>query len=73
MQARLWQAYFIPSAWFPAARLAEDGQREDYLVASRSFVPLHFKGMKLTEEAKPFILEYFKLYTGRLWEELVDA
>ena len=25
------------------------------------------------EEAKPFILEYFKLYTGRLWEELVDA
>lgn len=73
VQAQLWQAYFIPSAWFPAARLAEDGQREDYLVASRSFVPLHFKGMKLTEEAKPFILEYFKLYTGRLWEELVDA
>ncbi len=73
LQAQLWQAYFIPSAWFPAARLCEDGCREDYLVASRTFVPLHFKGLKLTEESKPFILEYFKLYTGRLWEELVDA
>jgi len=73
LQAQLWQAYFIPSAWFPAARLCEDGCREDYLVASRTFVPLHFKGLKLTEESKPFILEYFKLYTGRLWEELMDA
>ena len=73
VQAQLWQAYFLPCAWFPAGRLAEDGLREDYLVASRTFVPLHFKGLKMTEEAKPFLLEFFKNYTGRLWEELVDA
>lgn len=73
LQAQLWQAYFIPCAWFPAARLVDDKQREDYLVASRTFVPLHFKGLKLTDESKPYLLEYFKLYTARLWEELVDA
>lgn len=73
VQAQLWQAYFLPCAWFPAARLSEDGLREDFLVCSRTFVPLHFKGLKLTEEAKPYLLEFFKLYTGRLWEELVDA
>lgn len=73
VQAQAWQAYFLPCAYFPAARLLEDGQREDYLVTSRTFVPLHFKGLKLSEDTKPYLLEFFKLYTGRLWEELVDA
>lgn len=72
IQAQLWQAYFLPCAWFPAARLAE-GQRLDYMFASRSFVPLNFKGLKLTEDCKPYLLEFFKLYTARLWEELVNA
>ncbi|MGM9998871.1 MAG: hypothetical protein ACI38Q_05715 [Candidatus Bruticola sp.] len=72
IQAQLWQAYFIPSAWFPAANL-DNGQRLDYMFASRSFVPLHFKGLKLTEDCKPYLLEFFKLYTSRLWEELVNA
>ena len=70
IQAQLWQAYFIPCAWFPAARL-DQGQRLDYMFASRSFVPLNFKGLKLTEDCKPYLLEFFKLYTARLWEELV--
>ncbi len=74
LQAELWQASFIPCALFPAARYyPEDNHREDYLVASRTFVPLHFKGLKLTDDVKPLLLEFFKLYTGRLWEELVLA
>ena len=74
IQAQLWQADFIPSAWFPAARLSDDdGKREDYLAVSRSFVPMHFKGLKLTKESKPYLLEYFKAYSDRLWEELLDA
>lgn len=73
LQAQAYQAYFLPCAYFPAARLAEDGLREDYLVTSRTFVPLHFKGLKLTEDTKEYMLEFFKTYTGRLWEELMDA
>ncbi|MCR5661116.1 MAG: hypothetical protein K6G50_03180 [bacterium] len=74
IQAQLWQADFIPSAWFPSARLSdEDGKREDYLAVSRSFVPMHFKGLKLTKESKPYLLEYYKAYSDRLWEELSDA
>ncbi|MBQ7503070.1 hypothetical protein IJT93_10280 [bacterium] len=72
IQAQLWQAHFIPSAWFPAARL-DNGQRLDYIIASRSFVPLHFQGLQLTEDSKPYLLEFFKLYTARIWEELVNA
>lgn len=72
IQAQLWKSYFIPSAWFPAARL-DNGQRQDYMIASRSFVPLHFKGLQLTDDSKPYLLEFFKLYTARLWEELVNA
>lgn len=72
IQAQLWQAHFIPSAWFPAARL-DNGQRLDYIIASRSFVPLHFQGLQLTEDSKPYLLEFFKLYTSRIWEELVNA
>jgi len=72
IQAQLWKASFLPCAWFPAARL-DNGQRLDYMFASRSFVPLNFKGLKLTEDNKPYLLEFFKLYNARLWEELVDA
>lgn len=73
IQAQLWEAHFIPCAWFPAARLADDGKRLDYMFASRSFVPLHFQGLRLTDDNKPYLLEFFKMYTARLWEELVNA
>lgn len=73
LQAQAYQAGFLPCAYFPAARLNKQGEREDYLVTSKTFVPLHFRGLRLTEEAKPFLLEFFKLYTSSLWEELMDA
>ncbi|HXE71348.1 MAG TPA: hypothetical protein VNO81_01710 [Candidatus Nitrosotenuis sp.] len=73
LQAQAWQAGFLPCAYFPGARLAEDGRREDYVITSRTFVPLHFRGLKLTEDVKPYLLEYFKIYASFLWEELMDA
>lgn len=73
LQAQAYQAGFLPCAYFPAARLNKKGEREDYLVTSKTFVPLHFRGLRLTEDAKPFLLEFFKLYTSSLWEELMDA
>lgn len=73
LQAQAYQAGFLPCAYFPAARLNRQGEREDYLVTSKTFVPLHFRGLRLTEDAKPFLLEFFKLYTSSLWEELMDA
>lgn len=73
LQAAAYQAGFIPCAYFPAARRTEHGRREDVIVTSKTFVPLHFRGLKLTEDAKPYILEFFKLYTSHLWEELMEA
>lgn len=73
LQAQAYQAGFLPCAYFPAALLNRQGEREDFLVTSKTFVPLHFRGLRLTEDSKPFLLEFFKLYTSSLWEELMDA
>ncbi|MBI3927304.1 MAG: hypothetical protein HY319_17335 [Armatimonadetes bacterium] len=73
LQAQAYRAGFLPCAYFPAAFLDRQGKRHDVVVTSKTFVPLHFSGLKLSEETKPFLLEYFKLYTARLWEELMDA
>ena len=73
LQAEACQAGFLPCAYFPAAYRGPDGKREDYIVTSKTFVPLHFRGVKLTEESKPYLLEFFKLYTSSLWEDLMDA
>ncbi|MEW6277694.1 MAG: hypothetical protein AB1758_03650 [Candidatus Eremiobacterota bacterium] len=73
LQAQAYQAGFLPCAYFPAACLAPDGKRHDYLITSKTFVPLHFRGLRLTEDSKPYLLEFFKLYTSSLWEELMDA
>ncbi len=73
LQAESYQAGFLPCGYFPAAFRGEDGLRHDYIVTSKTYVPLHFQGLKLSEEAKPFLLEFFKNYTSSLWEELMDA
>lgn len=73
LQAEAYQAGFLPCAYFPAAYRGGDGLRHDYIVWSKTYVPLHFRGLRLTEEAKPFLLEFFKLYTSSLWEDLMDA
>ena len=73
LQAEAYQAGFLPCGYFPAAYRGPDGLRHDYVVWSKTYIPLHFRGLRLTEEAKPFLLEFFKLYTSSLWEDLMDA
>ena len=73
LQAEAYQAGFLPCGYFPAAHRGSDGLRHDYVVWSKTYIPLHFRGLRLTEDAKPFLLEFFKLYTSRLWEDLMDA
>lgn len=72
LQAAAYLAGFLPCAYFVGAEL-QNGERCDIIVTSRTFVPLHFSGLRLTELAKPFLLEFFKVYTERLWEDLLDA
>ena len=74
LQAAAYLAGFLPCAYFLAAsRDHYSGRREDIVVTSKTFVPLHFAGLRLTATAKPYLLEFFQVYTGRLWEELNDA
>lgn len=73
LQAEAYQAGFIPCGYFPAAYRGDDGLRHDFIVTSLTYVPLHFRGLRLTEESKPFLLEFFRLYTASLWEDLMDA
>ncbi len=74
LQAAAYLAGFLPCAYFlSASRNYYTSEREDIVVTSKTFVPLHFAGLRLTETAKPYLLEFYKVYTGRLWEELNDA
>ncbi len=73
IQSQAYRAGFLPCAYFPAASLDQQGYRRDLIITSKTFVPLHFSGLKLTEDTKPFLLEYYKIYTARLWEELMNA
>lgn len=74
LQAAAYLAGFLPCAYFLAAsRDQYTGQRVDVVVTSKTFVPLHFTGVRLTETSKPYLLEFFKVYSGRLWEELMNA
>lgn len=74
LQAAAYLAGFLPCGYFlAAARDHYSGRREDIVVTSKTFVPLHFAGLRLTETCKPYLLEFFKVYSGRLWEELMDA
>lgn len=66
-------AGFLPCAYFPSAELHPREGRQDVVITSKTFVPLHFRGLKLTEDSKPYLLEFYKNYTSSLWEELMDA
>ncbi|MDQ7822823.1 MAG: hypothetical protein RDV48_08530 [Candidatus Eremiobacteraeota bacterium] len=68
-----YEAHFIPCAYFPAAKLESDGNRLDYVVCCNTFVPPHFKSLKLTEFTRSYLQAFFKLYTERLWEDLENA
>ncbi|MHC9539990.1 MAG: hypothetical protein AB9903_10765 [Vulcanimicrobiota bacterium] len=73
IQRMAYEAQFLPCAYFPAAKSEPDGTRLDYLVTCCTFVPPHFKGLKLTEISKSYLMAFFKIYSQRLWEELEDA
>ena len=72
LQAAAYLAGFLPCAYFIGAKMKHH-RRHDVIVTSRTFVPLHFSGLRLTDSAKPYLLEYFKVYTDRIWEDLLDA
>lgn len=72
LQAAAYLAGFLPCAYFIGAKV-KNNRRHDVIVTSRTFVPLHFSGLHLTDSAKPYLLEYFKVYTDRIWEDLLDA
>ena len=73
LQALAYAAGFLPCAYFPSAQLDANGNRRDVIITSKTFVPLHFRGLRLTDDAKPYLLEFYKTYTSCLWEELMDA
>jgi len=72
LQAAAYLAGFLPCGYFIGAEMRQH-QHCDIIVTSRTFVPLHFSGLHLTESAKPYLLEFFKVYTERLWEDLLEA
>ena len=72
LQAAAYLAGFLPCGYFVGAEM-QHHQRCDIIVTSRTFVPLHFSGLHLTESAKPYLLEFFKVYTERFWEDMLEA
>lgn len=55
-------ARFLPCAYFPGMRMAPDGQREDYLVFSRSFESLDFMDMHLVATNRKFLDAFMKCW-----------
>jgi len=55
-------AKFIPSAYFPAMSLGEDGLRDDYFILSRTFQLLDFSNSTVQLENYNFLQAYFKFY-----------
>lgn len=72
-QKKAYEADFLPCSYFPAMMKDEDGKRIDYIVTCRTFVPLDFKGMKLTEGTRAYTRAYYKIRTTKLWEDLEHA
>lgn len=70
LQKLAYRAYFLPCAYFPAFKLGPEGKRLDYIVASRSFVPINFKGVHLDDQTRPYLLAFYKIYSNRLLEDI---
>ncbi len=52
---------FIPSAIYPSMKEI-DGRHYDYVVLSRTMIPLNFKGMDIVQSLKPYIDQYVELW-----------
>lgn len=70
MQKLAYEAGFLPCAYFPAARIDEDGKRVDYVITSCTFAPLRFKGLKMTSKIRPFLQAFHHIYSDRLWDDV---
>lgn len=55
-------ARFLPCAYFPAMRMADDGHREDYVVFSRSFESLDFMDLHLVDTNRRFLDAFMKCW-----------
>ncbi|MFI5360363.1 MAG: GNAT family N-acetyltransferase [Elusimicrobiota bacterium] len=61
-QREAYAAKYIPSAYFPAMRLASDGLRDDYFVVSRTFQIIDFTSSYVTPENLPYLKAYMRFY-----------
>lgn len=62
MAQEAYTAKFIPCGYFPAMKLAQDGQRDDFFVLSRTFQILDFTTTCVMEENYPYLAAYMKFY-----------
>lgn len=72
-QIRAFEADFCPCAYFPAVKMDSDGRRTDYVVMCRNFIPLNFRGIKLTDDTRAYVRAYYKLRSTKLWEDMSYA
>ncbi len=61
-QQEAYTAKFIPSAYFPAMKLAHDGLRNDFFVVSRTFQILDFTASTVMAENYPYFQAYMRFY-----------
>lgn len=69
-QKQLYQANFLPCAYFPAAKKESGPMRSDLLIFCRLFVPLNFQGVTFTEDTKEFAQAFHKINSTKVWEDL---
>jgi len=69
-QQQAYTAKYIPSAYFPAMRLAGDGLRDDYFVVSRTFQIIDFTSSYVTQENLPYLKSYMRSYNALYIEPL---
>lgn len=73
LQKKIYEADFLPCAYMPGFITGTDGRRLDFMMVSRTFVPLNFKGIKLTDDNRPLVRAYYRVMTTKLWEDLEHA
>jgi hypothetical protein len=61
-QQEAYTAKYIPSGYFPAMRLANDGLRDDFFVVSRTFQIIDFTSSCVTDEVYPYLQAYMRYY-----------